>query len=111
MSPDSKAPGLARAALLVAAIGSLAVALLLLAAYLGIWMEGAFLHPTPRINALTVGLAFVPVPAVSWITYIWARTRPSRFLDIVFRIVLSCVLLIGIGYAVFAALFLAFFVG
>ena len=111
MSPDSKAPGLARAALFVAAIGSLAVALLLLAAYFGIWMEGAFLHPTPRINALTVGLAFVPVPALSWITYLWARTRPSRFLDIAIRIVLSCVLLVGIGYAVFAALFLAFFVG
>lgn len=108
MSPDSKAPGLARAALFVAAIGSLAVALLLLAAYFGIWMEGAFLHPTPRINALTVGLAFVPVPALSWITYLWARTRPSRFLDIAFRILLSCVLLVGIGYAV---LFLAFFVG
>lgn len=96
---------------MAAAIGSLAVALLLLAAYFGIWMEGAFLHPTPRINALTVGLALVPLPARSWITYLWARTRPSRFLDIAIRIVLSCVLLVGIGYAVFAALFLAFFVG
>ena len=107
----STATGLARGAFLVAAIGSLAVAVLLLAAYFGIWMEGANLHPTPRINALTVGLAFMPVPALSWITYVWARTRPSRFLDILFRIVVSCVLLIGTGYCVFAAMFLAFFVG
>src|SRR6185369_9319595 len=68
----SKAAGLARIAFLVAAIGSLAVAVLLVAAHFGIWMEGANLHPTPRINALTVGLAFAPVPIFSWITYVWA---------------------------------------
>ena len=96
---------------MVAAIGSLAVAVLLLAAYFGIWMEGANLHPTPRINARTVGLAFVPVPILFWITYLWLRTRPSRFLDISFRIVVSCVLVIGAGYCVFMAMFLAFFVG
>ena len=107
----SKATGLARAAFLVAVIGSLAAAVLFVAAYFGIWMEGANLHPTPRINALTVGLAFVPVPALCWIAYVWARTRPIRFLDISFRIVVSCVLVIGAGYCVFAAMFLAFFVG
>jgi len=107
----SKATGLTRGAFLVAATGSLVVAVLLVAAYFGVWMEGAYLHPTPRINALTVGLAFVPIPAISWIAYVWARTRPSRFLDIIFRIVVSCVLLIGMGYCVFAAMFLAFFVG
>lgn len=107
----SKATELASIAFLVAATGSLAVAVLFVAAYFGIWMEGANLHPTPRINALTVGLAFVPVPVLAWITYIWARTRPSRFLDICVRIVVSCVLVIGAGYCVFAAMFLAFFVG
>jgi hypothetical protein len=107
----SKATGLARIAFLIAAIGSLAVAVLLLAAYFGIWMGGANLHPTPRINALTVGLAFVPIPVFFWITYVWARTRPSRFLDISFRMAISCVLVIGAGYCVFAAMFLAFFVG
>ena len=107
----SKATGLAKIAFLVGAIGSLAVAVLLVAAHFGIWMQGANLHPTPRINALTVGLAFVPVPVLSWITYVWARTRPSRFLDITFRVVASCVLVIGAGYCVFAAMFLAFFVG
>ena len=106
-----KATGLAKIAFWVAAVGSLAVAVLLGAASLGIWMEGANLHPTPRINALTVGLAFVPAPALSWITYVWARTRPSGFLDISLRIGISCALVIGAGYCVFAAMFLALFVG
>lgn len=107
----SKATELARIAFLAAAIGSLVVAVLLVAAHFGIWMKGANLHPTPRINALTIGLGFVPAPVFSWITYIWARTRPSQFLDISFRIVATGVLLIGAGYCVFAAMFLAFFVG
>jgi len=106
-----KATGFAKIAFLVAAIGSLAAVVLLLAAYFGIWMESANLHPTPRINALTVGLAFVLVPALSWISYIWARTRPRRFLDISLRIGVSSALVIGAGYCVFAAMFLALFVG
>ena len=106
-----KATGLARIAFLVAAIGSLAVAVLIVAAHFGIWMEGANLHPTPRINALTVGFGFVPVPALAWIIFVWARSRPGGYLDIAFRIVVSCLLLIGAGYCVFAALFLALFVG
>ena len=106
-----KVTGLARIALIVAAIGSVAVAFLLMAAHFGIWMEGANLHPTPRINALTIGLGFVPVPALFWIMYLWTRTRPSRFPDICIRIVVSCVLLIGAGYSLLAAMFLALFVG
>ena len=106
-----KVTGLARVGLIVDAFGSLAVAVLLSAAHFGIWMEGDYLLATPRINALTIGLGFVPVPAASWITYLWTRTRPSRFLDIFIRIVVSCVLLIGAGYSLFAAMFLALFVG
>jgi len=107
----SKAIGLARIAFWIAAIGSVAVSALLMAAYFGIWMRGANLHPTPRINAFTVGLAFVPVPALSWIIYLWTRTRPSRFLDLFFRIVVSCALVIGAGYCVLMAMFAALFVG
>ena len=82
-----------------------------MAAYFGIWMRGANLHPTPRINAFTVGLGFVPVPVLSWIIYLWTHTRPSRFLDIFFRIVVSCALVIGAGYCVLMAMFAALFVG
>lgn len=105
------ATGLARIAFWVAAMGSLAVALLLMLAHFGIWMQGAYLHPTPRINALTVGFGFAPVPALSWITCLWARTRPNGLLDISFRILVSGALLIGAAYCAFAAMFLAFFVG
>ncbi len=87
------------------------MAALLAAAALGIWMEGANLHPTPRINAFTVGLGFVPVPALAWIVYLWTRTSPSRVLDVVFRIVVSCVILLVAGYCLFAAAIGALFVG
>src|SRR5215467_11789652 len=101
-SAVTKDAGLARIALLVAAMGSLAVAFLLLAAHFGIWMDGANLHPTPRINALTIGLGIVPLIALCWITYLWTRTRPSGFPDIGTRIVVSCVLVIGAAYSLFA---------
>jgi hypothetical protein len=101
----------ARTALLIAAIGSVAVAALLaaasLAASLGISMGSA----TPRINALTVGLVIVPIPALAWIIYLWTRTRPRRFLDIALRILVSCVLVLVAGYCLFAAMFVALFVG
>lgn len=107
----SKATGLARIAFLVAAMGSLAVAVLLLAAYFGIWMRGANLHPTPRVNAMTVGLAFVPIPVLfGSATYGRAHVL-ADFSTFSFRIVVSCVLVIGAGYCVFAAMFPAFFVG
>ena len=74
-------------------------------------MEGANLHPTPRINASTVGFAFAPVAALAWIVYLWTRTRPRGISDIALRIVGSCVLLLGACYCLFAAMFEAFFVG
>ena len=102
---------IAKIALLIATLGTAAVGLLLGAASLGIWMEGANLHPTPRVNASTVGLGLVPVPALAWILYLWTRTRPTRFLDVIFRILVSCVLAIGAAYCIFASMFDAFFVG
>lgn len=96
---------------MIGAIGSGAVFALLIAAHFDIWMEGANLHPTPRINALTVGLAFVPVPVVCWVIYLWARMRPTRFIDVLFRIAITCVLVLGAGYCVFAAMIDALFVG
>ena len=94
-----------------ALIGSVAVGLLLGAASLGIWMRNATLHPTPRINASTVGLAFTPIPALAWIVYLWTRTDPHGVLDVVVRIATSCVLILGTAYCLFAAMFEAFFVG
>ena len=64
----------ARIALLIAVIGSVAGGLLLGAANLGIWMQGASLHRTPGINASTVGLASSPIPALAWIIYLWTRS-------------------------------------
>ena len=107
----SNAKRIARVALLTAGIGSAVVALLLAAASLGIWMEGANLHPTPRINASTVGLAMAPIPALAWILYLWVRTRPRGVLDVAFRILVSFVLILGAAYCLFAAMFEALFVG
>ena len=107
----SKGKSIAKAALLTAAIGSAAVGLLLAAASLGIWMQGANLHPTPRVNASTVGFALAPIPALAWILYLWVRTRPNGVLDVALRILVSCALMLGAAYCLFAATFEAFFVG
>ena len=109
-SSVSGGKGVAKTALLIAAIGSIAVATLRVAAYFGIWMEGANLHPTPRVNAFTVGLGMAPIPALAWVFYLWSRARPSGFHDILFRIVVSCVLVLAAGYCVEMALFNALFV-
>ena len=107
----SNATSVARVALLTAAIGSGVVGLLLAAASLGIWMQGANLHPTPRVNASTVGLALAPIPALAWILYLWMRSRHGSVLDVALRILVSCVLVLGAAYCLFAAMFEAFFVG
>jgi hypothetical protein len=107
----SSATSIARVALLTAVIGSGVVGVLLAAASLGIWMRGANLHPTPRINASTVGLAIAPIPALAWILYVWVRTRPRGVLDVALRILVSCSLVLGAAYCLFAALFEALFVG
>ena len=104
-------PRVTKVALLTAAIGSAVVGLLLAAASLGIWMQGANLHPTPRVNASTVGLALAPIPALAWILYLWVRTRPGSVVDVVLRILVSGVLVLGAAYCLFAAAFEAFFVG
>jgi hypothetical protein len=74
-------------------------------------MEGANLHPTPRINASTVGMGIAPIPALAWIVYLWGRTRPGGFFDIALRIVVSVVLVLGAIYCWFFAMFAALFVG
>jgi hypothetical protein len=101
----------ARASLIIAVVGSAAAVILLVLAEVGVWMANANLHPTPRINALTVGLGFVPVPALAWIVYLWTHTRPTRALDFVVRIAVSCVLLLGAYLCVGIALLGALFVG
>jgi hypothetical protein len=100
-----------RIALWIAITGSVIVAVLASAAALGIWMEGANLHPTPRINAFTVGLGIVPIPVLAWIVYLWVRTRPDGFLDIALRIVISVALAVGAYYCFGIAMFAAYFVG
>jgi hypothetical protein len=102
---------LGRIALPTAAAGSALVCILLLAARLDLWMEGAYLHPTPRINALTVGLALVPVPVLAWIVFLWTRPKLGSLPGLVARAVLSCLLLALAGYSLLIALFMAFFVG
>jgi len=87
------------------------MAALLTAAALGIWMEGANLHPTPRINAFTVGLGIVPIPVLAWLVYLWARTRPQGFLDIALRLIISAALATGAFYCWGIAMFAAYFVG
>ena len=101
----------ARVALIIAVVGSVAAAILLLLAGLGVWMANEYMHPTPRINAFTVGLGIVPVPALAWIVFVWTRTRPTRALDFVVRTALSCALLVGAYFCIGMALFAALFVG
>ena len=101
----------ARTALRAALAATALVALLLFAAYLGVWMAGAHLHPTPRINALTVGLGLVPAAALAWIVYLWACAPLGSLAGVVLRVALSCLLFAAAGYCLFAALFLALFVG
>jgi hypothetical protein len=97
--------------LVVAAIGSAIVAALLAASSLGIWMKGAYLHPTPRINSYTVGLGLVPLPALAWIVYFWARLRPRRPLSMLVLVAFSCVLVLVAGYCMLMSMFAALFVG
>ena len=101
---------IARTALWIAIAGSVMVAALLAASKLGIWMEGANLHPTPRINAFTVGLGIVPIPAVAWIVYLWLFARPSGFLDTALRTIISVAVVVGAVYCWFDAFFMAYFV-
>ena len=109
-STVSNSNSVAKIALLIAGIGSIAVAAPRAAAYFAIWMAGANLHPTPRINAFTVGFGMAPIPALAWVVYLWSRARPSGLLETLFRIVVSCVLVLAAGYCVELALFDALFV-
>jgi hypothetical protein len=102
---------IARIALLIAITGSVAVAVLLTASALGIWMEGAYLNPTPRINAYTVGMGLVPIPGLAWIVYLWSRTRPQGLFDIALRLVISAAVVVGAAYCWLLGMFMALFVG
>ena len=101
---------IARTALWIAIAGSVMVGALLMASKLGIWMEGANLHPTPRINAFTVGCGMVPIPVLAWIVYLWTYVRPSGFIDIALRIIISVTLVVGAAYSCLYAFFLAYFI-
>ena len=110
-APMEQQTRLARIALRSALAGTALVALLLLAAELGLWMAGAHLHPTPRVNALTVGLALVPLAALAWMVYLWAREPVGPLLGVLVRVLLSCLLLVVAAYSLLTAFFLAYFVG
>lgn len=94
-----------------AVVGTLAAALLYAAATQGIWMRGAYLHPTPRINAMTVGYAAAAAAAVAWIVFLWARRRLSGAGDVALRALISVALLLAAAYCAFSSMFLALFVG
>ncbi len=97
---------IARVALLIAAIGTVTVAALFAAAWLDIWMAPS--DQTPRINALSVGLLLAPFSALAWIVFLWLRRRPQGLLDVVVRILISCVLILGGGYCLSLGLIAAF---
>ena len=95
----------------IAVVGTAAVLALLSASFLGMWMENAYRHPTPRINSLTVGCGLVPVPVVAWIVYLWVRVRPSGFAGVATLIIVSLGLLLMACYCIFVAMVSAWFVG
>ena len=76
-----------------------------------LWMGGTYSNHTPRINALSVGFGIVPLVALTWSLYLWTRTSAPGILGYVVRVVISCLLLLISAYCVFAAMFIAFFVG
>jgi len=102
---------IARIALWIAVTGSVFVAALLTASALNIWMEGAYLNPTPRINSYTVGMGMVPIPALAWIVYVWIFRRPGGLFDIALRTIISAVVVAGAAYCWFMGMFMALFVG
>jgi len=105
------AKDIARIVLWIAIAGSVIVAALLTSAALGIWMEGANLNHTPRINAFTVGMGIVPFPVLAWIVYVWTRSRPGRLIDIAVRVIVSAALAAGAYFCWGIGMFAAFFVG
>jgi hypothetical protein len=92
-------------------VRSVGVAILLVLAEFGVWMAGANLHPTPRINAFTVGMGLVSVPAITWIIYLWTRKRPAGIADFIVRTIVTGLLLYGAYICFGLALFGALFVG
>jgi hypothetical protein len=102
---------MARVALCVAIAGSVTVGFLLGCAEVGIFMKGANLHPTPRINAFTVGMGMTPVPALAWIAWLWTCRCTKGSLNVAARVIISAALVAGAGWCVMMALFAALFVG
>ena len=87
------------------------IAALLVAARLDIGMEGAWLHPTPRINSLSLGLGFVPLLTLSVAALLWIPMRLEGGVARAARVLATLALVaIGVGCASLA-FFLAFFVG
>ena len=87
------------------------VAALLIAAALNVGMAGAYLHPTPRVNSMTVGLGLVPFLALSVSAVIWLPPRRGSGVALSMR-VLGTIALLGVGAVCgFMSFFLAFFVG
>ena len=110
MEPDNP-PGPRRLAGWASVVLALAAGALLVAAKLDIGMAGAWLHPTPRVNSLTIGLGLVPVLAIAVITYLWAPPRPAGDAAVTARVIGTIVAVAAGGLSLFASLFLAWFVG
>ena len=107
-APTKQVP---RSALIAAVVGSIVVGILFGLAQLGVWMANENLHPTPRVNAFTVGMGLTPLPALAWILYVWTRTRPAGIFDFAVRVTITIALLLGAYVCVGLSLFDAFFVG
>jgi CxxC motif-containing protein (DUF1111 family) len=95
----------------VSAAIAIIVAVLLTAAALGIGMEDANARMTPRVTSLIVGLALVPVLAITLSVYLWAIPHRRRVAGIIGRVLFTLVALAISAYSLVYALFMAFFVG
>ena len=111
IEPNPQSASLRLSAGRASLILALAAGALLVAAKLDIGMAGAWLHPTPRVNSLTVGLGLVPLLAIAVTTYLWAAPHPAGGAATAARVIGTVVAVAAGGLSLFASLFLAWFVG
>jgi hypothetical protein len=63
---------------IIALAGSLVVAVLFLAASVGLGMNEMHKLGRLRLTPATAALSLLPVPAVGWVIVLWSRPMPSR---------------------------------
>jgi hypothetical protein len=88
-------------------MGSVVVALLALAAVLGLGMNGMHKLGRLRLTPATVALSLFPIPAIGWVVVMWSRPTPSRAARAL-RFVGSMVLLIVSAICAALTLFVLF---